>query len=70
MFCEGFERKVAFLDQKNVSSKNHKKLAFCFSKWLVHAFGQKMEIFYSLVFYAKWMRKECLMRAQKEKKPF
>ena len=30
MFCGGFERKVAFLDQKNISSKNHKKLAFPF----------------------------------------
>ena len=30
MFCGGFERKVAFLDQKNISSKNHKKLAFLF----------------------------------------
>ena len=43
-FVEGSERKEAFLEQKNIGSKNLQYFAF-FSKGLVDGFCQKMEIF-------------------------
>ena len=43
VFFEGSERKEAFLEQKNIDSKNHPK--FSFFQRLVHGFCQKMEIF-------------------------
>ena len=45
VFFEGSERKEAFLEQKNIGSKNHQNLHFFQLKWLVHGFCQKMEIF-------------------------
>ena len=43
VFFEGSERKEAFLDQKNIGSKNHQNLHSL--KGLVHGFCQKMEMF-------------------------
>ena len=50
MFCEGFERKEAFQEYKNIGSKK-KTLNICiFPNGLVHVFLQKVEIFPSFVF--------------------
>ena len=40
MFCEGFERKEAFLDYKNIGSKNRQ--IGIFPTGLVHDVWQKM----------------------------
>ena len=43
-FSQGSERKEAFLEKKNIGSKNHQNFAF-FSKGLVHGFSQKWRFF-------------------------
>ena len=55
MFCEGFEGKEAFLDRKNIDSKNDKNLLFfkLISPW----FFSKNGDFLILSFYAKWIKK-------------
>ena len=49
MFCEGFERKEAFEEYKNIGSKKTLKICI-FPNGLVHVFFQKVEIFPSFVF--------------------
>ena len=68
MFFEGSERKEAFLDQKNIGSKNHKNFYFFqnVSPWFLSKNGH----FLILSFYAKWIKKKCFSNSRKEKKPF
>ena len=70
MFFEGFEGNKAFLDQKNMGSKNHKNLHFFFKVASPCFWSKNGDYLIFSFFYAKWMRKECFMKAQKEKKPF
>ena len=68
VFFEASESKEAFLDQKNIGSKNHQNLHFFkgVSPW----FSSKNGDFLILSFYAKWIKKKCFLRVPKEKKPF
>ena len=47
-FCNFLDRKLAFLDHKNIDLKKWKNLHF--SKGLVHGFGQNYEMFLFLLF--------------------
>ena len=57
VFCDGYQGKEAFLDHKNISSKNHQNLHYFkgFSPW----FFSKNGDFLIFSFYAKWMKKKC-----------
>ena len=68
VFFEASESKEAFLDQKNIGSKNHQNLHFFkgVSPWFLSKNGD----FLILSFYAKWIKKKCFLRVPKEKKPF
>ena len=69
VFLKVPNKKGAFLEKKNIGSKNHQNFAF-FSKGLVHGFCQKMEIFLIFSFYAKLIKRKCFLKVPKEKKPF
>ena len=68
MFFEGSEIKEAFLDHKNIGSKNHPNLLFFkeISLWFLSKKGD----FLIFSFYAKWIKKKCFLKVPKEKKPF
>ena len=63
---EGSERKKAFLDQKNIGSKNYQNFNFFekVSTWFLSKNGD----FLILSFYAKWIKKKCFLNSRKEKK--
>ena len=65
---EGSERKEAFLDQKNIGSKNDQNFHVFekVSPWFLSKNGD----FLILSFYAKWIKKKCFLNSRKEKKPF
>ena len=67
MFCKGFERKEAFLDQKESAQKTTKICLFL--KGLVHGFCQKMEILLNF-FYAKWIKKKGFVKFMERKEAF
>ena len=54
MFYESLERKNAFLDQKNIGSKNNQN--FHFFKGVSPWFLSKNEEFVLFSFYAKWIK--------------
>ena len=69
VFDESSERKKAFLDQKNIGSKNHEY--FHFFKGVSPWFLSKKGDFLIFSFYAKWMKKKSVfLKVPKEKKPF
>ena len=45
VFFEGSERREAFLEQKNIGSKNHQKLHFFFFKVVSPWFLSKNDVF-------------------------
>ena len=68
MFREVSERKEAFLDYKNIGSKNLQNLPF--SKRVGPWFLSKDGHFVNFCFYAKWIKKKCFLNFLKEMKPF
>ena len=66
---EGSERKEAFLDQKNIGSKNHQNFHFFekVSPWFLSKNGN----FSILIgFYTKWINNKCFLKVPREKKAF
>ena len=55
VFGDVLLRKQAFLDNINVDIKRRQNWHFC--KWIVHDFGQKVEVFSSFVFFKNRSRK-------------
>ena len=58
LIFEGFEKKEAFLEQKNIGSKNHQNLHFFFkvvSPWFLSKNGD----FLIFSFNAKQVKKKC-----------
>ena len=68
VFCEGFERKEAYLDHKVIGTKRHQNLHFF--KEVSPQFLSKNGRFLIFSFYAKWIKKKCFVKVPKEKKPF
>ena len=68
MFCEGFEGKKAFLDQKNIGSKNHQN--FHFFKGVCPWFLSKNGDFLIFSFYAKWIKRKCFFEGSERKEAF
>ena len=66
-FCKVLERKEAFLDYKNISSKHPRNLHFCRGVGLW--FLPKNVDFSIVCFFPKWIKK-CFVKVLKEKKPF
>ena len=68
VFFEASESKEAFLDQKNIGSKNHQNLHFFkgVSPW----FSSKNGDFLILSFYAKWIKKKCFFEGSERKEAF
>ena len=60
VFCDGYEGKEAFLDHKNIGSKNHPNLHFFkeVSPW----FLSKNIDFLIFSFYAKWKKNNCFLK--------
>ena len=56
-FFQGSERKEAFLDKKNIGSKNHQNMDFFkgVSPWFLAKNGGLL----ILNFYSKWNKKQC-----------
>ena len=65
MFSEASERKEALLDHKNVPLKNNQNLHFFkgVSPWFLSKIGD----FLIFSFYAKWIKRKCLVKFPKEK---
>ena len=68
VFCNGYKGKEAFLDHKNIGSKNHPNLHFFkeVSPWCLLKNGD----FLIFSFYAKWIKNKCFSKVRKEKKAF
>ena len=67
VFCEGSERKEAFLDHKNIGTKNHPNLHFF--KGLSPWFWSKNGDFCIFSFYAKLIKKS-VFKGSEKKEPF
>ena len=68
VFCEGSERKEAFLDHKNIGSKSNHNLNFF--KGVSPLFLSKNGDLLIFGFYAKWIKKKCFVKVPKQKKSF
>ena len=66
MFCEGFERKEAFQEYKNIGSKKKNPQYLHFSKWVSPCFFSKSGDFSIVCFYAKWIKKKCFLKFWKK----
>ena len=68
VFFEGSEGKEAFLDYKNIGSKNHQNWHFFkgVSPWFLSKKGD----FLIFSFYAKWIKKKCFLTVRKGKEAF
>ena len=68
VFDESSERKKAFVDQKNIGSKNHEY--FHFFKGVSPWFLSKKGDFLIFSFYAKWIKRKCFFEGSERKEAF
>ena len=62
------KEKKAFLDQKNIGSKNHQN--FHFFKWVSPWLLSKNGDFLIFSFYAKWFMRKCFFEGSEKKEAF